>query len=492
MSVGYGALYEDDDKTRIYTTFHILVGSSFVAYILSKVIDVTLQNKKAWYDDDDNSEDVLSFRGKLDKFWAQYNLTIKIGLGFIVYCALGVCYGLSEDFSFIQAVYFAVSSLSTAGLQAPPIGDDRKENTAIFFLGLWILIGIPFYSAVLGAVAGEIIGEGSQQREMQRVRKATSAREFKSALKFSVEVTARDRERISGHMFKVKERIHQLENKSNEDVVLDHEIEFLESMLCSKDIIDWPAYLKMSLLRLGKVDRDTLRGIRESFERIDANGDGGFDKFELYAELIAEKMDFDQDGTLEAREFLHFAQKLYKSKEDLQKRNTNGLGSQIMRSLNIVDVPDDGVAHFQSNIFYNDVKSRIEFLFDTVANDAGQITRQGLLAAMHVIGDKLDTLGDKNDNASEIAFRLLVAAIGEEGSPARDKFTKTFNQSKKKCMAHRRLSSYAKSAKIFREQLLKNKAEGVTESADIKEAKEVAGSGQVAAGGTTQKGSRAE
>eukprot|EP00466_Bigelowiella_natans_P000328 jgi/Bigna1/125640/aug1.1_g348 len=62
LSVGFGALYEDDDETRGYTVFHVLVGSSFVGYILSveRVVFVAMKVKvrEVPKDDSSNNEEI--------------------------------------------------------------------------------------------------------------------------------------------------------------------------------------------------------------------------------------------------------------------------------------------------------------------------------------------------------------------------------------------------------------------------------------------------
>uniref|UniRef100_A0A7S4DWT3 EF-hand domain-containing protein n=1 Tax=Lotharella globosa TaxID=91324 RepID=A0A7S4DWT3_9EUKA len=314
LSVGFGALYEDNDKTRAYTIFHVLLGSSLVAYLLSLVIDMVMQNRKAWYDDDHNesgeedSDGCCVSRKRVYALYKKHNLVIRIGILFLVWLSLGVIYGMAvEKFGFIQSVYFAVSALSTGGLQAPEIDDPTKEDVGIFFLGIWLVFGIPFYGAVLGAIAGEIIGENNQLRTRKTLQKAATAKEFNKSIQLARDMYAAER-RMQRNQFQVifdpLKKIEKNEKPSERDIKdAIASAEQFRRMIDTTDgsPLDWPAFLQMSLLRLGKVDMDEIKSMRAAFDHLDINKDGTFDTTELVAHMMLEKMDKDESDDVQVQ-----------------------------------------------------------------------------------------------------------------------------------------------------------------------------------------------
>ena len=61
-----------------------------------------------------------------------------------------------ERWSATRAIYFAVSSLSTAGLQGIPLA---SKDWQYAFVGVWCLVGVPLFAAGVGELAGLFVRE---------------------------------------------------------------------------------------------------------------------------------------------------------------------------------------------------------------------------------------------------------------------------------------------------------------------------------------------
>jgi hypothetical protein len=120
--------------------------------------------------------------------WYKNRNRVKIICAALLWTGLGVVYGMAiEEWDFVVALYFAVSALSTGGLQTPTcIGENVFECnlgnlraiycggccqlthsyltlTLLFLLihhlhtGMYILVGVPLYACAMGQFAGLLL-----------------------------------------------------------------------------------------------------------------------------------------------------------------------------------------------------------------------------------------------------------------------------------------------------------------------------------------------
>ena len=69
---------------------------------------------------------------------------------FFLWVGVGVIYGmLVEKWSFCTAFYFAVTSMSTGGLQGPTAGEGGRN---MLFVGVYCLVGVPMFGAFVGSL----------------------------------------------------------------------------------------------------------------------------------------------------------------------------------------------------------------------------------------------------------------------------------------------------------------------------------------------------
>jgi Ca2+-binding EF-hand superfamily protein len=137
-----------------------------------------------------------------------------------------VVFGVAhEEWPFITSVYFAVTSVSTAGLQGV---NDPSDDFSMWFTGLLVYVGVPTYAAALGLLAGALTEHVERAKLEASLNERMSAAEFRCAAR-------------------------------KED---------------GSDTLDFTEFLEMELLRTGKVDNAFLDHVRRLFDKYDTTKDG--------------------------------------------------------------------------------------------------------------------------------------------------------------------------------------------------------------------------
>mmetsp|Transcript_12586 Transcript_12586/g.29560 ORF Transcript_12586/g.29560 Transcript_12586/m.29560 type:complete len:414 (+) Transcript_12586:59-1300(+) len=152
---------------------------------------------------------------------------------FFLWIIIGIIYGASvEEWGFIQSLYFAVSTLSTAGLQGV-----TRDNPNVMFAAFFALVGVPLYGGALGSVANILVDKYNE-------RVADS--NLNSRLKQS-------------------------------------EVSFVEHLLATSesDTLSLAEFIEVELLHIGAVDRGTLQQIKQRFTALDKDASGTLSKSEV-------------------------------------------------------------------------------------------------------------------------------------------------------------------------------------------------------------------
>ena len=122
-SIGWGYPTEDSYGTRVFSTFYVLVGASAVAASLGYFAQAMIQSSKDWYSsalEQEKYKNATNFEKYV--MWAKLNdSSLKIIAIWLLWILILVIFSLSTiKWDWTQAVYFAVSTLSTGGLWAIP------------------------------------------------------------------------------------------------------------------------------------------------------------------------------------------------------------------------------------------------------------------------------------------------------------------------------------------------------------------------------------
>ena len=175
---------------------------------------------------------------------------------------MGIVYGMvKEQWTFWTSLYFAVTSMSTAGLQG--IGDPEDPESTIF-TGLYALVGVPLYGLALGQGASLLVQARVKRLARKQFNQVISLEEFQTAQEDLPTTDAGDN-----------------------DV---NAIELIE-------------FLQMECLRTGKCDLQFLKDTVAHFKACDLDSSGTISRDEIVVLAAFDRYDLDGTGFLERDEF---------------------------------------------------------------------------------------------------------------------------------------------------------------------------------------------
>ena len=92
-----------------------------------------------------------------------------------VMLAVGIVFGMvQQEWSFITSLYFSVTAMSTAGLQAI----QTEDAFSFVFTGVFCLVGVPVYGMALGSLASILLKRKLAQDARAEFTKTISLEEF--------------------------------------------------------------------------------------------------------------------------------------------------------------------------------------------------------------------------------------------------------------------------------------------------------------------------
>ncbi|MCL4418116.1 MAG: hypothetical protein M1365_15765, partial [Actinobacteria bacterium] len=107
----------------------------------------------------------LWYHFKLSIGWYSNRPIVILTFSFVVWMGLGIAYGMTyENYSFITALYWAVTTCATGGLQSPPClnispdGICDMGNTRGGLMGVFMMIGVPLYAFTLAQFSRLVVG----------------------------------------------------------------------------------------------------------------------------------------------------------------------------------------------------------------------------------------------------------------------------------------------------------------------------------------------
>uniref|UniRef100_A0A7S2Q498 Potassium channel domain-containing protein n=1 Tax=Zooxanthella nutricula TaxID=1333877 RepID=A0A7S2Q498_9DINO len=170
----------------------------------------------------------------------------------LAYWGIGVLFSLVADKNdWITSMYFALSTLSTAGMVAVKT---VESNAHVVFVGCYALLGVPMYCFCLGMLANVFVDRYSRHQ----VHAAMHSKLSKAEMEFLAHASRGD--------------------DQSED-------------------IDFAEFMEFQLLRLGRVDRTLLADLREQFQRLDNNHSGRICRRELLSQHMDDTSMFPRETT---------------------------------------------------------------------------------------------------------------------------------------------------------------------------------------------------
>ncbi len=182
-SIGWGDYPEDGLPLQWFSTFYVMAGASFVGAALGFFADAAVHDSNNWYEaqqlEHKYQRELSSHTSFVVKavFWFSYNYqTIRPVLWWLGFTFVGTLWGcLTQDWPFPTGLYFAVSSMSTGGLQSV---DASKTNDDMYFLiGVFSALGVPLMGLAMATVAKGLISTEDISDTMAEIRKDVTIEE---------------------------------------------------------------------------------------------------------------------------------------------------------------------------------------------------------------------------------------------------------------------------------------------------------------------------
>jgi hypothetical protein len=198
--------------------------------------------------------DKVNYEVRMKNICEEFPATAFITQVLIVWLAVGIIYGIAaEKWSFITSLYFAVTSLSTAGLQG--VSPDKQWHFG--FLAIYCLIGCPLYGATLGLYANCLVAKYQERAQLAKINASLTLAETDTV-----------------------------------EALLEHHKDAKGDSTISET-----EFIILELLRLGSVDSGQLLELNESFNKLDKNSSGFLNRDELWPDLARDVKKHTQKGT---------------------------------------------------------------------------------------------------------------------------------------------------------------------------------------------------
>ena len=154
---------------------------------------------------------------------------------FVICATVGSC--VSQEWPFVTGLYFAVSSMSTGGLQA--LDPSKTSEFQYFFTGVLGALGVPLMGVAMATLAGFFIATGDIKTTMSQIR---------------------------------------------EDITADEVDMLVDLDLADRDgTIDKTEFIILCMVRTGAADPLLIKLIKEYFDILDEDGSGDLDLKEITA-----------------------------------------------------------------------------------------------------------------------------------------------------------------------------------------------------------------
>eukprot|EP00912_Choanoflagellata_sp_UC4_P000301 UC4_evm3s182 len=313
ISVGYGAEGVTCEDDKGYTIMHVTLGSIFIGTALGLVAENIMSRYDPQMDFGGTKRKVRSGWKLVAHVLVHFGYEHRPFLYYFLWIAAGVTYAIiHEEFSFVRSLFFAVTSLSTGGLEAPKTDSTGMAPQKLFS---------HFDSSGNGIL---------DFAEFQRLIKSIEMQFADLPIRFKKEflpecLTDAGESRleillgITGMTATIKQIYTLFDRIYNYIYNQGRDFMSMEAVL-GNPMMDYPSFLQLKLLTNGSVDFETLIHVRRSFEQMDLSSDGVFTAAELDAmnEFLSESGRDGNCNSMDEYEFRNCVEKRF-AKRFVQK-----------------------------------------------------------------------------------------------------------------------------------------------------------------------------
>jgi Ca2+-binding EF-hand superfamily protein len=191
-SIGFGDIPETGHLgSQWFSTVYVLIGASFVGAALGIFAEHIVANKDNWYEQEKLNLEYaqnIKYCHRVARMW-YFCVYHKSELCFIILWVLFVvvatlaAWDTNDEFNFTNALYFAVSSLSTGGHYSLP-GGNREWVYGL--TGLYCAVGVPLMGVAMATIASFFIDVGSIEDTLKEIKKPVTKLEIDMLTEFGL------------------------------------------------------------------------------------------------------------------------------------------------------------------------------------------------------------------------------------------------------------------------------------------------------------------
>ena len=237
-SIGWGDIPEPGLTSKGFSTFFVLCGSSFVGAALGFFAQSAVSDADNWYVNQCQAkkfevdyENASNWITKCFYFIDYHWIPFRVILAWIVFIMTATVFALltqPDDWAFGTALYFAVSSVSTGGLQS--LDATVTTDWMYGFTGVYAALGVPLMGIAMAIIGGCFIEGTTIEETMEKVEEAVTLDE-----------------------------VNMLENLG---------------LIDGDGIIDKTEFIILCMVRIGAADPELIGLITEYFNLLDEDGSG--------------------------------------------------------------------------------------------------------------------------------------------------------------------------------------------------------------------------
>lgn len=192
-SIGFGYPREPFENYLFFSSFYIILGASFVAIALGHFADKIGEDHDNWFTNlmqrQKYEEAFLpgtSLSVRVKAFLVEYTAPIRAVSLWLVWLAAMIIFALCtiDTWSFQQAQYFAVSTMSTGGDYPIP---ENASNVAYGVTAFLAMTGVPIMGVAMASIARLLTHQSDFEATKDLIKQEVTAEELEMLERFGLE-----------------------------------------------------------------------------------------------------------------------------------------------------------------------------------------------------------------------------------------------------------------------------------------------------------------
>jgi hypothetical protein len=328
VGVMYGVPSENDRVGKIFTMFAYIIGTTFVAtatgaYVTVVVQAAVLRARERLHLSNPQPGSFISLSGGhhihttsrgaklLDiVLYDDYKYKFYVFFTAFFWYLLGVAYGLVyEGYFLTDAMLFALGAMACAGNPPPPCFGVDESSCSVgtfrsLFLTLYLIIGTPLFTLMMGQFAGLVIDRAVHASELANMEKPLSDEEFAFASRFVFSSPTlssnpdHDPPRAEDDLLTIPhntsstsllllETYNSYQNENSSSCYQQGG----DPLPSSNSNVDFSQFMILEMIRLKRISGKEIQDLKEVFSAIDFNSTGRIEYSDVMKHRLANEKD---------------------------------------------------------------------------------------------------------------------------------------------------------------------------------------------------------